>query len=139
MYQSHPISDFSPNETVVLTTNRVRLHTAPPHTYICCKRLSRVKETSTGAFFYMLRQHVSETTDSDQRRRSAETYICMRRSCVQARSSVPKNLFLLQFFTSQHLISLQIFINRLIHDLLRQCPVIIRICFQPVSSKLLIK
>ena len=52
---------------------------------------------------------------------------------------VVSNLILFQFFTCQHLICLKIFIDCFIHDILRKCPVIIRICFQPVAGKLFVK
>ena len=46
---------------------------------------------------------------------------------------------LLQFFSCQHLISLQVFVNRLLHDIIRQRPVVIRILFEPVAGELFVK
>ena len=46
---------------------------------------------------------------------------------------------LLQLLPCQHLIALQIFIDRLLNDIIRQCPVVVRICLQPVAGELLVK
>ena len=45
----------------------------------------------------------------------------------------------LQFLPGQHLICLQIFLDRLFYNLVRQGPVIIRICFEPVAGKLFVE
>ena len=49
------------------------------------------------------------------------------------------NSALVQFFPCEHLISLQVDINRLLNDVIRQCPVIVRICLEPVACELLVK
>ena len=51
----------------------------------------------------------------------------------------PFRLSLCQLFSRQHFIALLIFLYRLIHNILRQGPVIVRIGLQPVTCKLLIK
>ena len=44
-----------------------------------------------------------------------------------------------KLFTGQHLVTLQIFVDGLVHDFLWQCPVVIRVCFQPVTGKLFVE
>ena len=48
-------------------------------------------------------------------------------------------LKLSKVFTCEHLVCLQIFLDRFVNDLLRECPVVVRICFQPVTGKLFVK
>ena len=47
--------------------------------------------------------------------------------------------FLCELLSGKHLIALKIFLNGLVHDLLGQCPVVVRIGLQPVAGKLLVK
>ena len=46
---------------------------------------------------------------------------------------------LCQLFAGQHLIALKIFFNGLVHNLLRECPVIARMSGQPIACKLLVE
>ena len=50
-----------------------------------------------------------------------------------------RGVFDLQFFAGQHLITLQVLINGLLHDIFRQSPVVLRIGFQPVTGELLVE
>ena len=54
-------------------------------------------------------------------------------------SGATLNRIKLKLFACQHLVSLEIFADRLLHDILRQRPVIVRIVLQPVSCELLVK
>ena len=47
--------------------------------------------------------------------------------------------FLQKLLSCQHLISLKIFLDCLIHNLLRQCPVMVFVLFQPVARKLFVE
>ena len=46
---------------------------------------------------------------------------------------------LFQFLSCKHLICLEIFVDCLVHDFLWKSPVVVRVCFQPVTGKLLVK
>ena len=48
-------------------------------------------------------------------------------------------ILFIQIFSCQHLICLKVFLNRLIYNFLWKCPVVVRICFQPVTGKLFVK
>ena len=45
-------------------------------------------------------------------------------------------ILFIQIFSCQHLICLKVFLNRLIYNFLWKCPVVVRICFQPVTCLL---
>jgi len=48
-------------------------------------------------------------------------------------------ILFIQIFSCQHLICLKVFLNRLIYNFLWKCPVVVWICFQPVTGKLFVK
>ena len=45
----------------------------------------------------------------------------------------------LQILACQHLVSLKVFVNGLLHDVLRQLPAFFRVGFQPVTGELFVK
>ena len=47
--------------------------------------------------------------------------------------------YLLKFLSRQHLIALNIFIDLLLNHITRECPVVVRVCLQPVAGELLVK
>ena len=46
---------------------------------------------------------------------------------------------LLKLLACQHLIALEIFIDRLLNDIVRQSPVVVRVSLQPVAGELFVK
>ena len=60
-------------------------------------------------------------------------------SCFSQDTEVSPFAFLCELLTGEHLIALQVFLNGLVHDLLRQGPVVVRVGFQPVAGELFVK
>ena len=59
-------------------------------------------------------------------------------SCLPREKKKLKNRTL-QILACQHLVSLKVFVNGLLHDVLRQLPAFFRVGFQPVTGELFVK